>query len=232
MPSIGRHSQIANTVALWQLDQSLADASGVSGALTLQTGITQYGPIYPRGPMGLYLAAARYVNANAALRITGNLTVALIATLADGGSAIRYLFSYSGTIATETAPHNHLYSLYLSTTTANAFKYLSESGAGVDYDQNFFPLVGMLSGSLYHIVLRRTGTTIELWINGLLYGSLLGATAPTDGSSGSFYLGSSQGTSHWAGTIASVMVVSRAVTDPEIQAMYEETVGRMYLTRV
>jgi hypothetical protein len=226
---IGLHSAISGAQGLWHLNGSLADFSGNGRTLTQDAGSTLWSCSNPQMPRTYWFNGAnRLTNSDAAFRLTGDVSV-LFTGLLNNDAALRYFFAQCGpTSASELEAQNFLYSLRINT--SGFFEYFSESGAGVDYVGSFAPATPM-PNRVHHVAMIRSGTTVDLWLNALLYASLTGITLPTGGTSSQFYIGGQPGGNFASMHASSVLVVNRAISAAEVANAYAETVGAAYPLR-
>jgi hypothetical protein len=77
----------------------------------------------------------------------------------------------------------------------------------------------------YHIAGTYDGTTLRVYLNGVLQATTPGVPAPL-APTGSLYMGGgSRPNTNFAGSIDDVLLYQRALTDPEILALYQSTLG-------
>jgi hypothetical protein len=124
--------------------------------------------------------------------------------------------------ATETSAQNQLGRMLILS--SGALQWYWETGLGVDVAGSTTQTVPL--NTLTHVALVKfaeTGGTygVRAYINGFLVQTWTGNTAPTDGSSGQWFIGKDGGyTSMLTGNVDDVFVEARALTSAEIRAIY------------
>lgn len=227
-------------VALFNFNDTLADQSGNGLDLTLSAGSAGFADVVP-GKRGLFVwEQARYMTAAAAplLQIAGDLTIeAIVQQDVNPISADQTLVTYNG--PTENESDNTLYQVNFqatgSFTSTRNLSYVSEHGAGVN-DTYSSSGTAVSLGCIHNILflaLRRQAGVLQFFANGRPLGNASAAiTAPTGGTGANTRLVvGAPGTSQTAGDqllIFSLKIIARALTDAEIKAEYNRTVGRAF----
>lgn len=217
------HDLTHSPVGLWQLNESLADTSGNGFDLELVAGVTRYTEMLPGMP-GLFLFNTYKYRHNAtgtALAISGDITIETIVRFRayTGGALLSY--DTNG----ETEADNYLYAMAL-TGPPTKTEFTHEHGAGVDdiHDIDLLPPIGQT----VHWAVRRQSNVVQHFLNGKPWGPASATlTAPTGGTNSKFHLG-------WVANptcdadVASIKIVASALTDAQILAEYNRTLGPFY----
>ncbi len=219
-PTVNVHDLTHAPIGLWQLNETLNDTSGNNRHLVMSAGNTRYTEIYP-GVRALNLATTNRLNfstTGTALQRTGDITIEMLLLLYAYPAGLAPLVSYQASGETEAT--NTLYETGLN---VDQLRWLSESGAGVDATFSVDRLPAL--GEICHFATRRSSNVIQNFVNGSLLGSASGTlTTPTGGTSSSFWVGSVSGFTP-ACAMASLKVVASALTNDEIKAEYNRTLG-------
>jgi len=219
---VAPHDTTHSPVALYQLNETLDDTSG--NALTGLTvvGTERYTEILP-GIRGLVCSGNyAYVNATeASIQITGDLTLECIVVLYSLPAATLTIIEHALTGETEVT--NVLYKIGVQS--GGVLEYFAEQGAGVNIQ---YLLNRMMSvGIPVHVALVRSSNNVTFYLNGEQIGATsTGLSAPTGGASGKLYIGTNSDASQdWNGVVASVKIISSALTAAQIKAEYNRTLG-------
>jgi hypothetical protein len=215
------HDLTHNPAVLWQFNETLNDTSGNARHLSMTAGNLRYTEIYP-GVRALNVGTAnrfQFATTGTALQHTGDITILCLLLLyatADG-----VLLTYDGN--SEAEANNTLYEVSITT---EQLHWKQESGAGVDalFGSARLPPVG----ELCHLVSRRQAGVIQNFTDGLPIGaasSLL--TTPTGGTTSFIRIGSAA-TAPPACALASMKVVLSALSDADIKAEFNRTLGGLY----
>lgn len=214
---IAKFDTTHNPAGLWNFNETLDDSSGNGFTLT---GSPVYREMWP-GLIGLVGGTPSRPGFDTLLAITGDITIEAICVMRTAPTNGQ-ICNFSGSGASETAPNNFLYTISLLT--QDVLQWFHETGAGSDLSFNSTGHVKALPalGVPFEVVGRRAGGVVTWFINGVQLGTSSSAlTAPTDGSAGFFKLR--------AGTnppeIASLKVVASALTNNQIAAEYNRTLG-------
>lgn len=245
---LGRHPLIANTVGLWQLNGDLLDTSGNNLHLSWQdpgSGVyDKFLELYP-GYVGQYNDSVNFRgafrNANdAALQITGDMTVEFIARVDTRASLDRYLVAH-GTEGSETLANNYLYGIKYSNTAQSAgLDWISENASGSD--SNFTPGNTNSSASTprpglphmvpFHFAATRTSNIVQMYVNGKPWGPPSNAlTTPTGGTTGKLYVLCGSDGSPMYGSIATLRILNVTRSAANILADYNLLMGAVFGTR-
>lgn len=207
-------------VGLWNFNESLEDSSGNGFTLI---GSPIYREIWP-GLIGLVGGTPARSSFDALLAVTGDITILAIVVM-RAVPANGQICNFSGNGASETSPNNFLYTL--SCLTQDTLQWFHETGAGTDQSFNSTGHVKGLPvlGVPFEVVARRLGGVVTWFVNGIVYGTASSAlTAPTDGSAGAFKLRTGTNPPE----IASLKIVSSALTNNEVAAEYNRTLGPVF----
>jgi hypothetical protein len=208
--------------ALYHFDGNLLDSSG--NALTL-SGTPFYQEIFP-GMLGLSggtgIARASH---DASLTILGDKTIqALVAmpsiTPGSGIASGTFISAFSGSVS-NTAAHNYLHSL--SFFTQDQLIWFHETATGTNV--TFASTRGVRVGSLVHIAARYQSNVVTLFINGREAGISTALTAATDGSLSVLKFCHSSPLNALFPVIFGWKFVASALTDLEVRAEYNRTLG-------
>lgn len=215
------HHAGPNTVGLWQFDGDLLD-SGPNGLdLSVLAGTEKYsvmlGPI--RGVCGTNTVTDLVVGRTVwdeVLAITGDITVMFLGTTVSCFVSALPIVYFGAT--GETLETNTLWQVSGDTT---GFKFLSESGAGVNSQY----IVSNLFAGEYHDVVhycgRKQNGYASLFVDGRKVGtSAAPLTTPTGGTSGVLKVG---GIYQWA--MSSLRIDNVALSDDEIRRCYNMSIG-------
>jgi len=239
-PSLGDLQYFDTTfapVGLWNFNNTLADVSGNGNNLTLAAGNAGFAPVVP-GKNGVFIwVGARYATAAAVplLQLAGDMTIeAILQQDVNPIATAQSIVTYGG--PGETQPDNVLYQFNISATGAftntRNVDWISESGAGVNatYSSSGTPAsLGCIHNILF-LAARRQGNVMQFFVNGLPFANASGVLATPDGGNGAntrFIVGASGP----AATAADQMllfglkIINRALTDAEIKADYNRTMG-------
>lgn len=220
------HDTTHSPVGLWQLNGNLNDTSGNSRNLTIEAGTERYGEVFP-GLLGFAFDGATNLihNVNvAALQITGDITVEWL-MLAVPSASTQACISI-GNSSSETQSDNLLYNLH-NNNWRLAFTAENGSGAGIDY---ILTSQGPLMNAPAHYAATRTSNVIQWYVNGQPMGAASGTMAtPDGGSNGKLRIGSVDAlASPFTGFMASIKIISSALSAAQVLAEYNRTVGRYY----
>lgn len=223
LATIGRLDATYSPIVLWSGNETLTDSSGNGRTATVSTGTVVYSDLWP-GYRGFSLQSCRLSYTNAAVQLTGDLTIegVFVFDAAPNGTAL-YCHSASG----ETSGANFLYGQYVLASRLPS--WLSESGAGVD--ATFVGTITALPppGQPFHFCTTRIGNIIRNYVDGTLIGVASGAlTTPTGGASGSLFLGGETGTTHPSFLCADFKVIGAGLDDSQVAAEAERTIGQLY----
>lgn len=226
------HDLTHSPVGLWQFNGDMVDVSGNSLGLTVSTGAERYSELGSSGLKGFFFNGAtglKRATHDASLTVYGALTVEMIVSFSSAAAACCVAFGYTG----ETEATNTLYSL--QQTVLGEPYYLSENSTGTDSGYTF-STVGLPVGVPTHLAITRSsnGTVIKCYVNGKLYGTSTALTIPTGGSSSLLYVGVDVdgGTFLPKGSVlSSLKVIASTLTDAQVLAEYQRTLGRSQVTK-
>jgi len=224
----GQLAKFDNThspVVRYDFNNSLADSSGNGRDLTMATGTARYRSGWGN-VVGIDPAAGIPYHSplEAALRITGDITIEMLLVFTDVPSGVR-LFEHGATGETEAT--NILYQLTISN--QNSMAWFSESGAGVDESDATFssdapalPAVGVP----FYLAVRRQSNVVRVYLNGVQWGSDSPTlTTPTGSTSGQLVI-CSTGTNK--PLFLGFKVIASALTDNEVKEEYNRTLGQAF----
>lgn len=233
---------VADEVVRYLEDGTLADALGLGPALSVNTGSERWTDMLP-GVQGLALDEATRLGGAAEyapMRLADAVTVECIfRSFENTASADQWSLVLHQANA-ESGGANTLWGLkllrnYSSSEPTNTLAWYHEHGSGTDVFVSATSFA-IEPGGIYHVAGRRAAasggnSTVDLWINGqqAATGSLAQATAGT--TSTRIYIGeniSAEAASFASGAIGFIRVCSRALTDEEIVAAYNATLGGVF----
>jgi hypothetical protein len=225
------HDTTHSPIGLWQLQGDLTDSSGNGYTLSLAAGTEQYVPISDTVQGHLFNGATylRYNTAEAALQLTGDMTIELLVEwLVDRpgigvntGAIGPALVCHGGN--GETLATNNLYTL--GPRPGGGLRWLSESGSG---SNAIYDLTGTMPAHvLHHLAAVRSSNVVTFYWNGAPIGTSGTLTTPAGGTSGRLCLGNifDGATEEPTCTMASVKIIGSALTASQVQAEYERTLG-------
>lgn len=224
--TIGRHTLAYEPVGLWQFNESLNDSTANGFNMTVSVGTERYTDIYP-GVRGIGLNATRltYSTFNAALAITGDVTVECLMFLRVYPTA-NEVGIVTHAAAGENTADNVLYAIQL-TGNNGALSWLSESGSGVNatYTANLGPGLG-----LCHVAATRTSNVVQFYLNGRAQGAASSAlTTPVGGSNGRLFIGYPDvGYLGPECVMSSLKICNTALTAAQIATEYNTTLGPVF----
>ena len=231
---------VANEVVRYLEDGTFNEALGAGPVFTVLAGTERWTDLLP-GVQGFALDEATRIGGTtyAPLQLTGEMTVECIFRAFERTANSDQWTLLTHESSTEAEGANILYSLkvFQNFTGTNGAPVLtpgwrSEHGAGVD-DILTAPSFVLEPGGLYHYAARRhpaSGGTnlIDLFLNAQLAASGL-LTTPTGGTTSTFLRvgnnSSAEAASFASGAIGFIRICSRALTDAEIEAAYDATLG-------
>lgn len=154
-------------------------------------------------------------SANTGLSVTGDMTCQILLIITEADSGFPKLMNKPTDLFTGQSN----YQLFLNTSTTKITGRVNISGGYYDVNStNTYSL-----GTPYMIHLRRSGTTLSLWINGVLDTSLTVPSSNLDTAATPLYFGRPLGygtTDDYAGRIQSPAVWNRALSNAEIENLW------------
>lgn len=207
-------------IGLWQFNETLNDTSGNGFHFALNAGNLRYTEICP-GLRALSVAATNkflFATTGTALQRTGDITIEMLLLLYGLPAGIAPIVSYQASGETEAT--NTLYEVGIN---VDQLRWFSESGAGVDatYAIDRVPPIGRVC----HLAVRRASNVIQTFVNGSALGPPSGTlVAPTGGTTAQLWIGGA-GTFPPACALASLKVIAGALTDAQVAAESNRTVG-------
>lgn len=227
-------------IGLWNFDNTLADTSGNGNDLVLSAGNSGFADIVP-GKRGLAIwIGTRYETPAAVplLQIPGDITIeTIIQQDANPITNNPVLCQYRGPTATPLEANNILYQFRVDATGAftNTRNLGAASQSGVVVTTVYTSAGTPASlGCIHNIVflaMRRQANVVTFFVNGLPFGNPSGVlTTPTggDGANTRFCVGNN-GPGTTAVEVVVLMlglkVVANALSDAEIKAEYNRTMG-------
>lgn len=220
------HQVSVDTVALWQLQKDIADATGTYD-LSISTPIT-FVPetgVIPNDPQSRHMVlgyGAELSNSalpnrpsnDAGLTLLGELTLMCLVYRYSSTVGNDYLMTMNASGETEAT--NYPWSLSLNS--SGQVRYFAESGAGAN--QEFSGTGGSVTNNQWtHIALTRaTSGEVTTYINGVSTGTSSGLSSPTGGSSTRLYLGGGPSLDDLEGKMCSALVEDREWTGAQVLA--------------
>lgn len=214
---------LSNVQGAWDFEDDVKDRSG--NGLDLDAGVSavQYSTI--QGKRCAYRpgnSAWGRSTHDTELTILGALTChQLVCVTAEPGTAAWY-FSFGAAGATEA--DNELYSLISqSGSDGDKFVYHSENGAGVD-SNHAFDIVPIKYWQLLTLTRNSAGTSVNLYVNGILSGASPGSvTAPTGGTTALFTMHNpSSGTGSVASYVGDMVIQSEELSAAAVLAVAQQ----------
>lgn len=218
---------------LWNFNGTLADSSGNGNDLILAAGNLAYCDITP-GKLGLYvLESSRYqtIVLPPELLILGDLTIEVILQRDSPYTDTYAIATHGGNGALETENIAYSFSLPGSPTTAlQRLQSVWERGAGVAVTQASTGNVSLPPiHNITYLSMTRASNVVQFYLNGLPFGPASATLQPPTGGAGAvrFIVGTSvpSGGSTSRFVIMSLKVIARALSDAEIKAEYNYTLG-------
>lgn len=230
-PKVRLHDTTHSPVGLWQLQGDLTDSSGNGYTLSVGAGTEQYVPISETVQGHLFNGSTylRRATAEAALRLTGDMTIELLVMWLIDPPGVGVNTSASGPALVshgdngETPATNNLYTL--GPRPGGGLRWLSESGSGTNA---IYDLTGSMPAHvLHHLAAVRDSNVVTFYWNGSPIGTSGSLTAPTSGTDGRFCLGNifNGGSEEPTCIMSSVKVIGSALTASQVQAEFERTLG-------
>lgn len=215
----------SNTLALWTFENTTNDlVQGISIQGSYST--PYYTELLP-GVFGLAMCTGSkyYTPITPSLQILGDMTIEMLLRMRlDTSPSTFVYFSCSPTTGSETEAKNVLFQLQRDQ--YEGFHYFSESGAGVNFLTNNWP-IAPLHGKTQLISFTRKDGIGTLYIDGVSYGDKAIDMA-SGGTSSRFMLGGQDSEGPGFGTVGSLRIENRARTANEIKIDYNWTLGRYY----
>lgn len=212
-------------VGLWKLDGNLLDSSGNGYHLSVGTGTERYTEVIP-GMRAFWFDGSSYVSRpsyDAALGITGSMTFQAITSVwALSATRVVAMFLATG----ETLATNVLWQCQFNSDATMSWAW--ENGAGVNEGPftNYFP--GIYNP--VHIALTRDASASyasKFYLNGKLVDTAPGPyTGPAGGTSSRLIIGSNL-SAHYSGSTASVKIVAGVLSEADIRAEYNRSLGHV-----
>jgi hypothetical protein len=208
--------------ALYHFDGNLLDSSG--NALTL-SGTPFYQEVFP-GMLGLSggtsIARASH---DASLTVLGDKTIQALLAMppitAGTAASGTFISAFSGSSA-NTGAHNYLHSLLM--VTQDQVGWFHENGVS-GTNITFGSTRGIRVGSLVHVTARYQSNVLTFFINGREAGISSVLTAPTDGSLSVLKFCHFAPANAFFPVIFGWKFVASALTDVEVRAEYNRTLG-------
>jgi len=230
MALVNYHDTTFSPAGLWNFNNDLTDSSGNGFTLTVGSGVERYADISP-GVRGLVIDGATYVSKSSftsTLGITGDMTIEMllvIGVIPTGSVYVTHVGSTSG----ESSADNYLYQFTLLTGSSPRQQMFWETGAGTNITYQINDTVPF--SGLCHWAVTRTSGVVQFYVNGRASGAAsTSLTSPTDGTGGTFKIGSDATSPATACTLASVKVVASALSATNIKSEYLKTLGGLYVS--
>ena len=240
--TIQYHDTTHSPVALYQFNGNTLDSSGNGHHLTVATGVIRYAPMAP-GLKGAFFENSPSIGSGfamlrgppgvAALQLTGDMTVEMLGffRVYRDPSFPAVVVTHSGVGSAEAS--NTLYRLSLEGTLST--RYQQEHGAGVadTYDE---PSGQVMDVTLSHFAFTRASGVVRFYGNGQLAGAggagSTGMLPPSGGASGVLWVGGDpNGPYNFAGYLASLKIINRALSEDEVKNEVKLTLGPVFGTR-
>jgi hypothetical protein len=242
LPLLGRVPALAeltainsNVVAYWRFSGNANDDDPTASHLNITSGETFSDVWLAPGINGAWIGgeverrAFDRTSIDASLQLNGNFTISCICTfnreLDSGANDGLVLLSVSNDAESSTTAFNGAGSglrFLLGIVDEGWIGATLSNGAGAAETFNFNHEARLQEGVPAHVVLRRSGTTVEVYVNGTLVGSATATAATGNGTGTTVVVGRSLGTtrSH-QGAIAALGLWSTALSAANIAALYK-----------
>lgn len=236
---------VANEVVRYLEDGTLADALGAGPTLTIPAGTERWTDLLP-GVQGFAFDEATRIGGTtyAPLQIAGEITVECIFRLFENNASADQWTLVVHETTGETSGANALWGLkvlrnYSSGEPVNTLAWFHEYGSGSNAFVAATDFV-VEPGGVYHAVGRRSAAsggeqTIDLWVNRQLVATASRSQASGGTTSTLMRIGGNPDgatAANISGAIGFVRVCSRALTDEEIEAAYDATLGGVFGERL
>lgn len=223
------HDTTFNPIALYQFNGNLNDSSGNSRTLTLSAGTALYTDVAPQLKGFFFNGATKLTQTNSAFQIAGDITFECIMSLHNtNNGGILIASGDSG----ETQTTNYLYQLNFGGggPTGQLLSLFWEFGAGNNVTYTFSDAPFNINEP-FHFALVRQSAVLTMYINGRQVGASSGSLTPPDGAPGTQTLAIGADISNTAfliGTVASLKVIGRALTQSEVASEFQRTLGNAF----
>ena len=228
-------------LGLWSLSGTLNDSSSFVSNLTCSAGNTRYVNMGP-GLRGMFFDGSNILSLTASLPValasamTGAVTFEALCIL-EPPAAQNVLFACTGLTGDVNGSENSLFQVNINPN--GTMEYGAEFNVGTNI--GYGTTAALPFNRLFHLVVSRdTGGVIRTYVDGALIDTSGATTMPNTGSvalsSARFNFGFFPNTtfSNFSGgsltnsSVASVKIVGRALTDGEVAAEYQRTLGNLY----
>lgn len=228
-------------LGLWSLSGTLNDSSSFISNLTCSAGNTRYTNMGPglRGMLfdgitGLTLTAS--LPTSLATAMTGAITFEALCIL-EPPAATQEIIAVSGLTGDVNGSENSLFAVGVNPNGTMQYGAEFNVGTNIDYGSQ----AALPFNRLFHLAVSRdTGGVIRTYVDGALIDTSNATTMPNTGSvapsSARFCIGFFPGASFSTlssplinSSIASMKLIGRALTDAEVAAEYQRTLGNLYV---
>lgn len=220
------HDTTHNPLGLWQFNGNLNDSSGNGKTLSVGAGTARYGDISPQ-LKGLYFDGSTRVQiTDASFRLVGDMTIEMLVFIQTiGANTAPILISCMDSGETNTT--NYLYSIY-AVNPGYFLQYFYETGAGNNF--SYSNTTGSIPmGEVFHLAMVRQSNVVSFYINGKLNGAASSTlTSPDTPGTQILYIGGNVQDVSFTGALASVKIINSALSQPQIEAEYNRTLGNLY----
>lgn len=227
-------------IGLWDFDERVTSlASPVLPAFTVATGTMRYAPIFPGVNAGILGGATGAVlqmpaTGTATLfHLRGDVSVQMLIWQTDKNQVPANnsspMVGFTGAGAAEA--QNSQWGLYLADN--QRADWFTESGASVPFSHTINqPVLPWNNVRPVLYAARRSGNTVQFFLDGKPLGASASGTTPTGGTSAQFRIGGAPDESPAPQMLVSaVKVTPNAMTDAEFLADYNASLGQYYGTR-
>lgn len=234
---VAYHDLTYNPVGLWQLSGNLNDSGSIPTNLTVGAGTARYTVMAPGLLGAMFDGSTFFVNTASlptSLVLTGAMTVEMLA-IVNASNTTQTPFMIGGLTGDVNGRENYLFQFAIGP--GGYPTYVAEFGAGANISFTF-NASSVPFYTLCHLAMSRDASNVlRFYVNGNLLETSLAQTQANTGSaapsSARILLGSETagsfstlGTQPLARTsLASVKLVARQLTDAEIYAEYQRTIG-------
>lgn len=213
-------------ISQWLFAGALTDTYG-GRTLSLRAGTLRYGSVAP-GIGGVVLDGSTLIGrtvSDAALRLTGDLTLHIMARLLTPAASL-WLAGMLGSSISTSSTENHQWAIRLNAG-GRGWEYTHERGSGVA--ETHGPVEWGVNFRTLLLSVRRASGVVQCFADGMPAGPPSAAlTAPDGGSASEFLIGALQGASRINAIVGPCQIHDAAQSDAQIAEIWNRTLGRAY----